>query len=101
MATAYGHPAAPGHGGDRRDRLYLPPEQILQTFTAYMDSEATIPNRAQFEANDAKLRNALFVTDIRPLLRPGLDYDVGRAWKTVPRTLVRHLPGDPWKGGAA
>ena len=77
------------------------PEQIVQAFTAYMEAGGTAATRAQFEANlEAKLRDALFVNDVGPLLRPGLEYDVHRAWALVHHELVRRLPGDPWKGEA-
>jgi len=68
-----------------------------QQYLAFVDTAAT---RAQFEANmAAKLDDALFVDDIAPLLRPGMEYDIHTAWDLGHESLVRRLPGEPWKGG--
>ncbi|MAE71132.1 MAG: hypothetical protein CME06_11785 [Gemmatimonadetes bacterium] len=77
------------------------PNEIVRCFTDYMAFVDTAATRAQFEANmAAKLDDALFVDDIAPLLRPDLEYDTGRAWDVVHESLVRRLPGEPWKGAA-
>ena len=49
----------------------------------------------------AKLDDALFVDDIAPLLRPGVEYDAQTAWPVVHEALVRRLPGEPWKGDSS
>ena len=55
--------------------------------------------RAQFEQNLAnKARDSTFLSDIRPLLRPGLAYDAAKAVDVVCRTLIKLLPGAPWQG---
>jgi hypothetical protein len=38
------------------------------------------------------------LTDIGPLLRPGLSYDAAVAIHLVRRTLIELLPGKPWRG---
>ena len=45
--------------------------------------------------------DALFVDDIAPLLRPGVEYDARTAWPVVHEALVRRLPGEPWRGGSS
>ena len=75
------------------------PDEIVRCFTEYMAFGETPATRAQFEANMAgKLDDALFVDDIAPLLRPGMNYDIRTAWETVHEALVCRLPGEPWKG---
>ena len=55
--------------------------------------------RARMEANlAAKMRDAAFVGDVRPLLRPGLAYDGNAAWREVHQRIVTNLPGRPWRG---
>ena len=77
------------------------PDEIVRCFMRYMTFGETAATRAQFEANmAAKLEDALFVNDITPLLRPGLEYDIDSAWELVQESLVRRLPGEPWKGAA-
>ena len=78
------------------------PDEIVHCFTEYMSFGDTAATRAQFEANmAAKLDDALFVDDITPLLRPGVEYDAQTAWPVVHEALVRRLPGAPWKGDSS
>jgi len=78
------------------------PDEIVRCFTEYMSFGDTAATRAQFEANvAAKLDDALFVDDIAPLLRPGVEYDAQTAWPVVHEALVRRLPGEPWRGGSS
>ncbi len=75
------------------------PDEIVRCFAEYMTFGETSATRAQFEESmTAKMKDALFLGDIYPLLRPGLDYDVRVAWDLVHELLVNRLPGDPWKG---
>ncbi len=77
------------------------PDEIVRCFTEYMAFVDTAATRAQFEANmAAKLDDALFVDDIAPLLRPGMEYEINRAWGLVHESLVCRLLGEPWKGAA-
>lgn len=76
-------------------------DEIVHCFTEYMRFGDTGASRAQFEANmTAKLEDAIFVNDVRPLLRPGIQYDVEEAWALVHESLVVRLPGAPWKGAS-
>ena len=74
----------------------IDPDRIVGCFIGYMDFEGRPPSRAQFEQNlrDKEADDA-FLSDIRPLLRPGIDYDPARAIGVVRETLVRRLPGKP------
>ncbi len=55
--------------------------------------------RARMEANlAAKMRDAAFVGDVKPLLRPGFSYDGNAAWRDVHQRIVSKLPGRPWRG---
>lgn len=75
------------------------PEQVVQCFTEYMAFSGTTATRAQFEESMAgKMDDALFLDDIHPLLRPGVEYDVNAAWDLVHESLVSRLPGAPRKG---
>ena len=78
------------------------PDEIVRCFTEYMTFAGAAATRAQFEANmAAKLDDALFVDDIAPLLRPGVEYDAQTAWPVVHESLVRRLRGEPWKGDSS
>lgn len=60
---------------------------------------STSVTRAQFEANmAAKTVDALFLTDVPPLLRTGVEHEPAEAWSRVHSAIVSRLPGDPWKG---
>ncbi len=75
------------------------PERLVDCFVQYMGRTGDVPTRAQFEQNLAnKTRDSTFLSDIRPLLRPGLAYDADKAIDVVRRTLIELLPGGPWQG---
>lgn len=75
------------------------PGLLVQAFNRYMDFCGTTVTRAQFEANmAAKIVDASFLTDVRALLRTGVEYNPTEAWDRVGRTIVTGLAGDPWKG---
>jgi predicted nucleotidyltransferase component of viral defense system len=77
-------------------------DQVLRCFAEYMTSGGGTATRAQFEENmAAKLRDAVFVADTGPLLRPGLEYEVDAAWSLVHERLVGRMRGEPWKGNPA
>jgi len=73
--------------------------EIVRCFTEYMTFVKSSATRAQFEESlTGKMKDALFLNDIYPLLRPGLEYDMEQAWALVHESLVKRLPGDGWKG---
>ena len=74
-------------------------DEVLKSFGIYMNFAGAPATRAQFEANiDAKIRDKAFIEDLHQLIRPGLDYDISEAWRTVHGRLVRRLHGNAWKG---
>lgn len=77
------------------------PSRIIKAFSVYMDHSGHSVTRAQFEENlDAKLRDAQFNADIGPLLAAGFSWDLEAAAASVSTSLIKLLPGDPWKGAA-
>lgn len=74
-------------------------EDLITSFSAYMDFVGTSVTRAQFEANMAsKMLDTAFLGDLDPLVRFCLDYDVQEAWQSVHEQIISRLPGEPWKG---
>lgn len=71
-------------------------DDLLAGFVAYMNAGGGPVTRARMEANlAAKMRDAAFVGDVTPLLRPGLVYDGNAAWREVHQRIVTRLPGRP------
>ncbi|HEY9786823.1 MAG TPA: nucleotidyl transferase AbiEii/AbiGii toxin family protein [Candidatus Obscuribacterales bacterium] len=78
--------------------LTVDPERVVHSFLQYMSSNNTKVSRAEFEENLLKkLEDAAFRGDIRPLLRPGITYDVDEAGRYMLEQIVSRLPGKPWK----
>ncbi|HEX4143960.1 MAG TPA: nucleotidyl transferase AbiEii/AbiGii toxin family protein [Pirellulales bacterium] len=76
----------------------LDPPVVVANFLEYMRREGHRVTRAQFEENlHDKERDRAFMSDILPLLRPGLKYDATTALAMVRESLIDLLPGDPWK----
>jgi predicted nucleotidyltransferase component of viral defense system len=83
------------------ERGLLDPERLVGCFLEYMVREGHTLTRAQFEQNlHEKESDKAFLSDIRPLLRPGLHYDASVALSVVRKSLIERLPGDPWRGPA-
>jgi hypothetical protein len=81
------------------ERGIVDPPRLLACFDRYMTEAGQAVSRAQFEANLHEKRTApLFRSDIDPLLRPGIGWDLDVAMDAVLEKLVAHLPGEPWKG---
>jgi predicted nucleotidyltransferase component of viral defense system len=75
--------------------------RVLACFRRYMTGGGHSVTRAQFEENlHGKRKLHGFREDMRPLLRPGLSWDLDTAMNTVLERFVALLPGDPWKGSA-
>ena len=84
------------------DQGLADPRRLVDCFMQYMDLEGHPVSRAQFEQNlHEKESDRAFLSDIEPLLRPGLAYDAAAAIDVVRRSLIELLPGDPWRGLAA
>ena len=74
------------------------PKRIVACFERYMRENKTHVTRAVFEANlDNKLKDSVFCADMKPLLRPGIEWDIDRAREIVQEKLVARLPGAPWR----
>lgn len=81
------------------ERDIIDPPRLLACFDRYMTEGGQTVSRAQFEANLHEKRTAsLFRSDIEPLLRPGIGWDLDVAMDAVLDRIVAQLPGDPWKG---
>jgi predicted nucleotidyltransferase component of viral defense system len=80
------------------ERGDVAPDRVLDSFHRYMREGGHRASRAQVEENlAAKRKDARFVSDIAPLLRPGGDWDVNSAMEMVLDQLVSKLPGAPWR----
>jgi predicted nucleotidyltransferase component of viral defense system len=73
--------------------------RILDAFSKYMEHQGERVTRAQFEANlDAKLKHPDFLSEVKPLLASGTEWDMQRAATLVLDKLISRLPGEPWRG---
>lgn len=84
------------------DQELIDPQRLVDCFTEYMSREGHPLTRAQFEQNlHDKESDPAFLSDIGPLVRPGLSYDAAAAIAVVRVSLIELLPGEPWRGSAA
>lgn len=68
------------------------PNRIVAAFRRYMDAEGHAVSRGEFERNLAeKIALSSFVDDLRPLLAPGIHYDVAEAAGRIDRELLALL----------
>jgi len=73
--------------------------QILHCFDRYMKHDGAAVSRAEYEANFLnKLRDPVFLEDIKLLVMSEVEYETANAAKAVHRELIARLPGEPWKG---
>ena len=80
------------------DRGLIDCAAVVTCFLEYMLREGHKVSRAQFEHNlHDKMQDRAFMSDMQPLLRPGLDYDSAVAMALVQKSLIALLPGDPWR----
>ena len=64
-----------------------------------MRSEGHDVSRAEFERNlYEKSLDRTFLTDIKPLLAAGVEYDASTALQAVRKSLIEALPGAAWAG---
>ena len=74
-------------------------ERTIEAFQKYLVHGGHKISRALFEKNLLEKRfNPQFTGDIRPLLRPDIDWEFDQAFDFVMATLIARLPGDPWQG---
>ena len=88
---------------DLRDacrRAAVDPARVVAAFEADLDAEHLRVTRAEFERNlAAKARHRIFLSEVTPLLAPGIAYNPveGRS-SSCRRIFIERLPGAPWKG---
>ena len=81
------------------DHQLVEPSKVVLGFLEYMQREGHSVSRAEFEANlHGKESDDAFMSDIGPLLRPGIEYFPVTAMDRVRSTIVSLLPGEPWRG---
>lgn len=81
------------------ERGAVDPSRLLTCFHRHLDEGEHTVTRAQFEANLFKKRaDTDFQKDIVPLLHPDIGWDIDVAMDAVLNGLIKHLPGEPWKG---
>lgn len=69
------------------------PMRVVSCFDRYMRESRSRVSRAVFEENlIRKLRDPVFRTDMSPLLRTGINWDVDHAAEIVMREIVARLP---------
>src|SRR5207247_9664778 len=100
----------PAHyqGRKRRDLFYLAAAlgrlpgldlpKVVDCFSRYLHNDGTHIWRAEFEGNLArKLKDAVFTSDVPPLLALGISFNVIEAHQRVREALLSRLAGEPWK----
>jgi predicted nucleotidyltransferase component of viral defense system len=72
---------------------------VIACFQRYMAEGGHRATRAQVEANLLRKRDhPSFSTDVRPLLRPDIEWDFEVALESVLEEIVSRLPGGEWRG---
>jgi predicted nucleotidyltransferase component of viral defense system len=80
----------------KHDLVEIP--NVLLLFQEYCEKIEARITRALFEKNLAEKRSRSdFSDDIRPLLAPEVAWHFEDAFQMVEETIIRHLPGKPWK----
>ena len=74
-------------------------DRVVHCFVEYLAAEGHRVSRAELEANLAgKLRDAVFLADLQPLLVPGIAWDLEAAAEWTFEEITPRLRGKPWKG---
>lgn len=72
--------------------------KIVDCFNRYVDNNGRQISRAEFESNLArKLKDAVFTSDVPPLLALGISFNAIEAHQRVREVLLSRLAGEPWK----
>jgi predicted nucleotidyltransferase component of viral defense system len=65
---------------------------VVDVFSKYVEAEGNAISRAEFEHNlTQKMKHAGFLSDVPPLLRPGIAYDAVEAHRLVEEKLLARL----------
>jgi len=80
------------------ERNLIQPKSVIECFQKYMIHEGNNVSRAEFESNlHDKLRDPNFLSDIKPLISPSIQFDPDRYASAVKNELLSLLDGNPWK----
>lgn len=68
---------------------------LVDVFRKYVAEEGNMISRAEFEQNLAqKMKHPGFLSDLTPLLRPGVAYNVTEAFRLVEKELLARLTSE-------
>ena len=68
------------------------PAKVVEVFRKYVEAEGNAISRAEFERNlQLKMRHAGFMSDLPPLLRPGVVYDANEAHRLIQAELLARM----------
>jgi len=74
------------------------PNDIIKAFLEHIKHDGTAISRANFEENlYNKIQNAMFTSDLTPLLSGESKFDMRNAYQAIMKDLIALLPGEPWK----
>jgi predicted nucleotidyltransferase component of viral defense system len=83
------------------ERKDVSPRRVLECFYRCMSEGGHTASRAQFEKNLAAKRvDPRFTSDLEPLLRPEIDWDIDTAMDAILAKLVSQIPGAPWQASS-
>lgn len=75
------------------------PARVVDSFRRYLEHSGLAVSRAELERNLLeKLSDGTFLSDVVPLVAPGIEWIAADAARYVLSELVPLLPGEPWKG---
>jgi predicted nucleotidyltransferase component of viral defense system len=74
-------------------------DRLVACFGEYLRASGLRVSRAELESNlSEKLRDPVFTADLRPLLAPGVEWDMSRGLRFVLDEIAPRLEGEAWKG---
>ena len=81
------------------NRANVDPARVVAAFGTYLEASGIRVTRADFERNLAgKAQDRAFLSDVMPMLAPGVGYDPLAALELAQQEFIVRLPGAPWKG---
>jgi len=73
--------------------------RVVECFSRYLEHDGKAVSRAELEMNlHEKLSDDTFLSDVSPLVAPGIEWTASDAARYVLTELLPLLPGEPWKG---
>lgn len=76
-----------------RSTVEVEPQRVVDGFVRYLDLEGLRVSRAEYEANlEAKMQDADFLADVKPLVSDAGGYDASDAARLVREDFVARLP---------